>query len=198
MMSTSYRLFFRDRRGQSLMEFALAIPLLLLLALGVVEFGYALLDKQIVTKATREGSNLISRDATLQDAATAMSHMSTAPVDFLSNSKLIFSVLKRGETVGTANYDKLILYQRHEIGAIAGASKLNTVGAGAFGGAPDYKAVNSDNNVNLQITNAPNGLVATPGGLVYVTEVYSNHTLLTPFDKFGLLLPQQFYSIAYF
>jgi hypothetical protein len=197
-MVTSNSSFLREQRGQSLLEFALAIPILLLLALGVIEFGYALLDKQIVTKVTREGSNLISRDATLQDAATAMQKMSTAPVVIGPNSKMIFSVIKRGGTVGTTNYDKLILYQRHEVGTMSGSSKLNTVGAGAFGGAPDYKAVNSDNNANLQITNPPNNLVTVPGGLVYVTEVYSKHKLLTPFEKFGLLLPQTFYSIAYF
>ena len=192
------RLFRRSERGQTLLEFTLAVPLVLLVALGVIEFGYALLDRQIVMKVTREGSNLISRDATLQDAATAMTKMSTSPVDFTSSSKIIFSVIKRGGTVGTPNYDKLILYQRYEFGAIAGASKLNTLGGAPFGGAPDYQATNSDNNTNLQITNAPNGLVTVPGALVYVTEVYSDHKLLTPLDKLGIVLPQKFYSIAYF
>ena len=58
--------------GQSLVEFAIILPLVLLIVLGVVEVGYALLDQHVVTKLTREGSNLISRDTTLQDAATAM------------------------------------------------------------------------------------------------------------------------------
>ena len=50
-----------------------------MLSLGVVEVGYALLDQHVVTKLTREGSNLISRDVTLQDAATAMQSMTTRP-----------------------------------------------------------------------------------------------------------------------
>ena len=37
--------------------------------LGVVETSYGLLDQHVVTKLTREGSNLISRDTSLQDAA---------------------------------------------------------------------------------------------------------------------------------
>ena len=65
------------------------------LVLGVVEVGFALLDQQVVTKLTREGSNLISRDVTLQDAATAVKTMRTAPVDFDNGSRLIFSVVKK-------------------------------------------------------------------------------------------------------
>ena len=51
-----------------------------MLVLGVVEVSYALLDQHVVTKLTREGSNLISRDTSLQDAATAMRSMSSRPV----------------------------------------------------------------------------------------------------------------------
>ena len=41
--------------GQSLVEFAVVLPLVLLIVLGVVEVGFALLDQQVVTKLTREG-----------------------------------------------------------------------------------------------------------------------------------------------
>ena len=44
------------------------MPLVLVLVLGVIEVGYALLDQHVVTKLTREGSNLISRDTSLADA----------------------------------------------------------------------------------------------------------------------------------
>ena len=54
--------------GQGLLEFALILPLLMVLVLGVVEVSYALLDQHVVTKLTREGSNMISRDTTLDDA----------------------------------------------------------------------------------------------------------------------------------
>ena len=99
------------------------MPLVLVVALGVVEFGYALLDQHVVTKLTREGSNLISRDTTIDDAVTAMRSMSTRPVDFTTRSRMIFSVLKKGSTTGTANYDQVILYQRHEYGSLAGTQR---------------------------------------------------------------------------
>jgi hypothetical protein len=187
----------KNDRGQAMVELALALPLILLLLLGVIEVSYALLDQHVVTKLTREGSNLISRDATLQDAVVAMTKMGTRPVDFTKSSTVIFSVIKRVPTAGAANFNKDILYQRTSYGAFAATSKLSTRGSGSFGGSPDYQANNSDNDTNLQITNLPANLLTT-GGMLYVTEVFTKHTLITPFDKFGVAVPSTLYSIAYF
>jgi Flp pilus assembly protein TadG len=192
------RMRLSSQDGQGLVEFTLVMPLFLLLALGVAEAGYAMLDQHVVTKLAREGSNLISRDTALQDAATAMRSMATRPVDFNGQSRLIFSVIRRGATTGTSNYDKDILYQRFAIGNLAAASRLHTKGAGSFTGAPDYTAVNADTNTNLQLTNLPPNVVIPVGGMLYVTEVYTKHSPITPLDRFGVALPDVLYSIAYF
>jgi hypothetical protein len=184
--------------GQSLLEFSLVLPLLITLVFGLIEVGYALVDQQVVTKLTREGSNLISRDVTLQDATAAMKSMHTRPVDFTNGSRLIFSVIKKVATVGTPNYDKMVLYQRYEYGTIAGASAIKTRGTATFGGAPNYEAANSDSNTNLQLVGAPATLVMVSGGMAYVTEIYTTHARLTPLDRFGITLPSTLYSIAYF
>ena len=196
---TNRNRLFRASNGQGLVEFAVALPLLLLVALGVVEAGYALLDQHVVTKLAREGSNLISRDTSLQDAATAMKNLSSRPVNLDNGSRLIFSVIKKGATTGSANFDKEILYQRYEYGTLAGvASAIRTKGNGSFRGAPDYEAVNSDSDANLQIAQMPATLNLVIGGMIYVTEIYTRHPLITPVDRFGLTLPQTLYSIAYF
>jgi hypothetical protein len=188
-----------DCRGQSLIELAFLMPLVLVVALGVIEFGYALLDQHVVTKLTREGSNLISRDTTLQDAVTAMTNMTTRPVDFATRSRLVFSVLKKGSTTSSPNYDQVILYQRREYGSLTGvSSNLRTRGSGSFGTAPGYVANNSDTDTNLQISNLPSNLDVTRGGLVYVTEIFTTHDLITPLDRFGVTVPNTLYSIAYF
>ena len=184
--------------GQSLVEFAVILPMLLVLVLGIIEVGYALVDQHVVTKLTREGSNLISRDVTLQDAAAAMKSMNTRPVNFDDGSRLILSVIKKVATVGTPNYDKVILYQRYEYGTLTAASALHTQGTATFAGAPNYEAPNSDSNTNLRITNLPASLVVVQGGMAYVTEIYTRHNLITPLDKFGVTMPETLYSVAYF
>jgi hypothetical protein len=188
----------RREDGQSMVEMSLVLPLLVVLALGVCEAGYALLDQHIVTKLSREGSNLISRDVTMDATVTAMRRMSTRPVDFENSSRMILTVLKRVATTGVPNYDKVIAYQRHSYGALAGDSKLQLAGPATFGAPPNYQAPNSDSNVNLRITNLPADVVLVQGGLVYVTEIYTRHELITPLDGFGISMPETLYSIAYF
>jgi Flp pilus assembly protein TadG len=46
----------RGERGQALAEFALVLPLLLVLIAGIIEFGRAWNIKQAVTDAAREGA----------------------------------------------------------------------------------------------------------------------------------------------
>jgi hypothetical protein len=186
----------RGSSGQSIIEFAIILPLALVMALGVVELGYALLDHHVVTKLAREGSNLISRDTALPQAAQALASMSTTPVNFTDgSSRLIFSVIRRGATTGTANYNQMVLWQRYEYGSLAASSKLT--GSGSFG-PPEYTAPNSDSNTALRVTNLPNDLATVPGGMVYVTEIYTTHNLITPFNRFGVTVPSTLYSIAYF
>jgi Flp pilus assembly protein TadG len=190
--------FLRSASGQSILEFAFVMPLICVLALGVAEVGYALLDAHVVTRLAREGSNLISRDTSLQDAANAMLGMSTRPVDFNNGSKVILSVVRNVATTNAANYNQPVLYQRYELGSFPASSALTLRGSGTFGPAPEYQAVNSDTNTGLQVTNLPPNVGSTLGGTVYITEIYSPHAMLTPFNRFGFTLPQSLYSIAYF
>jgi hypothetical protein len=184
--------------GQSLVEFAMLLPFILVIALGVVEVGWALLDSLVVTSLSREGSNLISRDTSLQDAGTALTSMSSLPVNFASGSSVIFSVVRMGATTGTSNYNALVLYQRYQFGSFAGSAQSALTAGGTFGGAPDYQAVNPDGDTSLQVTGLPANLIVVPGGTIYVTEIFTTHTWITPLNTFGIMMPQTLYSIAYF
>ena len=46
----------RTQSGASAVEFALVLPLLVLLAFGIIEFSMALYDKAMITNASREGA----------------------------------------------------------------------------------------------------------------------------------------------
>ena len=54
-------------RGNSLIEFALILPLLLMLALGVVDYGWAIQYENILTGMSREAANLSARTTALPD-----------------------------------------------------------------------------------------------------------------------------------
>jgi len=48
----------RDTRGTALLEMALALPMMLLIAAGIFEFGRAYQTWQIITNAAREGARI--------------------------------------------------------------------------------------------------------------------------------------------
>jgi Flp pilus assembly protein TadG len=186
----------QSERGQSLIEFSLVLPLLLVTVLGVVEVSYALLDQHIVTKLTREGSNLISRSTALGDAVTALRTMSTRPVDLDDGSRLILSVVRNVPTIGAANYNKAILAQRYAYGNLSKSSTILTAGTPSFGPGPEYSAPNQDSNTGLQVTNMP--ITLSLGATLYITELYTTHPTITPLAGFGIQVPETLYSIAYF
>ena len=46
----------KSQRGAELIEFALIFPLLLLVLLGIVDFGFLFQRYEVLTNATREGA----------------------------------------------------------------------------------------------------------------------------------------------
>lgn len=50
--------FTKDKRAQSLVEFALVLPILLLVLFGITEFGRAIMTKNVLHTASREGARL--------------------------------------------------------------------------------------------------------------------------------------------
>ena len=52
------RKHWRTQKGAELIEFALVMPLLLLLVLGIVDFGFLFQRFEVVTNAAREGARL--------------------------------------------------------------------------------------------------------------------------------------------
>jgi Flp pilus assembly protein TadG len=50
------KLLFKDKDGQSIVEFALILPVLLLILFGVTEFGRAIMVTNLLNTASREGA----------------------------------------------------------------------------------------------------------------------------------------------
>jgi Flp pilus assembly protein TadG len=72
-MSTENR-----ERGTAVVEFALILPLLLMMLFTIIEFGFVLYDKAMITNASREGARkgILYRDPRIS-AATIASTVNT-------------------------------------------------------------------------------------------------------------------------
>jgi Flp pilus assembly protein TadG len=63
------RKFLKKNRGASAVEFAVILPLLVLLVFGIVELSLALYDQAMITNASREGARfgIVYRDPAVTD-----------------------------------------------------------------------------------------------------------------------------------
>lgn len=50
--------FFKDKKGQSIIEFAVVLPILLMVLFGITEFGRAIMVTNVLNTASREGARL--------------------------------------------------------------------------------------------------------------------------------------------
>jgi Flp pilus assembly protein TadG len=64
--------FKRNTEGQSLVEFALVLPILMVLILGMIEFGWVLNGKITLTSAAREGARVAVIYESAEQASTAV------------------------------------------------------------------------------------------------------------------------------
>ena len=182
----------RSEAGQALFELGITMPILVALVLGVIQLGYVLFQTLLVSSIAREGSNLISRQVAIADTETALQAMSGI-VRFDSNSALILSVVKLGMT--GSNKDEPIIVQRHTLGSFEAHSVLGDPPSSAYDVAPDYNAVNADNDGAIRVSGTlPNGLTLTAGESLYVTEVFTRSTSIVPF----LPVPDTLYASAFF
>ena len=67
------------RKGQSVVEFALVLPILVMIVMGIVEFGRIFMAQQIVTNASREGArSAVLPSSTSSDVETTVLNYMTS------------------------------------------------------------------------------------------------------------------------
>jgi len=74
------RISIHDRRGAALVEMALILPVFLMVVLGIIEFGRAMMVSNLLTNAARDGARLAVV------AGTTNSQVTSAVNQFLTES----------------------------------------------------------------------------------------------------------------
>jgi TadE-like protein len=82
---TSIKARLRSERGAELIEFALVFPVLLMVVLGIVDFGFLFQRMEVVTNAAREGARIavLPGYATADVEARACNYMVTGGIPLL-------------------------------------------------------------------------------------------------------------------
>ena len=94
-----------NQRGVAAVEFALVLPVLVLLLLGIIEFSVALYDKAVVTNASREGARagIVFRDPPMTEgeiAGVVTSYCQDRMITFGSVTQVTTNVIWEGMASG--------------------------------------------------------------------------------------------------
>ena len=165
-----YRRLLRNENGQDLVELTMLTPLLLLIVFGIVEFGNILDSQQALSYLTREGANIASRGAGLDEVlATTLTNGAEIQLD----------------TRGGAIVTKI----RFEDSVAEVESQITSPGyamASRIGGPGDQVGSMSD-------------LALGEGSSLYVVEVFYRRPMLTPVMAFfSGTIPEVMYDRAVF
>lgn len=88
-------------KGQSLVEFALVMPLLMLILVGIIEFGFMFSGYLSLTNASREAARVISLGGTYIEAEARISNVVGIlnPEDITMLTSADVSTLDRGDSI---------------------------------------------------------------------------------------------------
>jgi len=109
MRRKSARNRLKDETGQSLVEFALVVPMLLLLVFGVAEFGRAWMTQNILTGAVREAARLAAVPAPgggwNGSAATTRGNQILVTAGIATTVTVLDAASAFGDVTATVNYN---------------------------------------------------------------------------------------------
>ena len=126
----------KGSRGASAVEFAIVLPVLLLILFGTIEFGILLFNKQVITNASREGARfgIVSGPTRKTDAeisAVVDSYKSTHLITFGTPNSADTTCTRTGTAFGDDlsvrvqyHYDFLVL--PNFVGSLIGGTDIVT------------------------------------------------------------------------
>ena len=154
-------------RGAAIAEFALILPLLLLMVLGALDFGRLIQTRLILANVSREGGSIASREATLDTTITTMLLSSCRPLSLRGiDGRIIITRVAAGQS---ASAPTPTVSQRVTAGGLGVSSRI-APGSANFG--------LTRNVYNRLVFRTANG--AADIAELTVVEVYYKYRPITP------------------
>ncbi len=170
----------RAQRGVAIIEFALVLPLLVLLGLLTIDFGRLVQSRLIISNVSREGGSLASRQTNVDTTLATLLTVSARPLDLAGrDGRIIITRLTAGQSASKPAPTVAVAVSS---GGLAVTSKIGT-GRSYYGLTP--RMYN-----HLTYTTA-NGMAEISE--LTVVEVYYRYRPITPLPRFvsGMLTADQ-------
>jgi Flp pilus assembly protein TadG len=182
-MKTRIKRINREELGQALVELSLAFVVLCVFVSGIVDFGRAIYDVQVMKNLVGEGSMMAMRSSV---TATVQSVTNYAGSDINLSTKgcvIVTAVTNQGGGVYqiTDQASQCAISDSSKVGCLKGQGGCQSSGA-------------------VLPPAAVTALLTEPtGSAIYVTEIYYAYNTVTPIAALlGKSMPSQFYSVAYY
>ena len=120
----------RNERGTALLETAITIPIILLISVGIFEFGRAYQTWQVLTNAAREGARIsVLADKTEADVTSAVrGYLQAGGLPGYATAGI---VIERTVPLGTNTGSKITVNYPFQFMVLNGVAKLVTTGSTA-------------------------------------------------------------------
>jgi hypothetical protein len=162
------------RAGQALYEFVFVTMMLMGLTFGLIDYGRAIYERQVLINLSREGANLASRGTDFTNTVASVL-ASAAPLDLSNKGRVIVTSIVNNNGAYT------VLNQLASSGGINPTSRI-----GQPGGVASLPANHG-------------AALPQPKQTLYALEVFYTYAPITPVGRLlRVTLPTQLYDVAYF
>src|ERR1700690_2789090 len=177
-----------EESGQALVELSLGLVLLCVFVFGIIDFGRAIYDVEVMKNLVGEGSAMASRGTSLPQTVTTIANYAGADIK-ISTLGCVIATKVTNNPSGPGQ----VVTGQSSTGGIC-ASNPSKVGC-----------LSGQGSCGSSTATLPTGAVAALAGepassAIYTTEIYYTFNAITPLP--GLLgstvLPSNLYSIAYY
>jgi Flp pilus assembly protein TadG len=175
----------KEESGQALVELAFAFVLLCTFVFGIIDFGRAIYDVEVMKNLVGEGSSMASRGTPVATAANTVANDAGADLNISTLGCVIITA------VTNDGGGALDVTAQAQTGGIACNSKVGCViGTAGCGNSKATLPAGAVTALNAEPT----------GSSIYVTEIFYNYNTITPVTAFlgKNVVPSQLYSAAYY
>ncbi len=93
----------KNEKGVATLELAFILPVLCIMAFGVIDFGRLIQARLVITNVSREGGSLASRDIEVGNDLLAVLQASSSPLNLQTSGRIFISKIKAGQTEALPN-----------------------------------------------------------------------------------------------
>jgi hypothetical protein len=184
-MPRSHSPGFRFRaRGSSIVEFALSLPILLVLVFGVVDFARALQFSNVLVSMSREAANLSARTTALPEYIISALEITAQPLDMGNDGMIYITAL-----VGRANAQGVVTAYVQEQHRLVGGRPADL--ASRVYACPSWAA---DGSCNISANARPLAAIAVTLADGQVIEIAETEYLFQPIVGYVMQAQLPLYS----